>query len=58
MAKSLKCTDVGMQCSWEGHAETEEELMVKLKEHASNVHQMKEIPPEVMQKVKAAIKDE
>jgi len=58
MPKSLKCTDVGRQCSWEGHAETEEELMAKLKDHASKVHNMKEIPPDLMKKVKAAIKDE
>jgi len=39
-------------------AETEEELMQQVVVHAGAVHGMQEVPPEVAEKVKAAIKDE
>jgi len=53
---SIKCKDVGMDCGFEATAETEEELMKKIAEHAAEVHGMKTIPPELLEKVKAAIK--
>jgi len=57
MAKSMKCSDVGVACDFEARAETEAELMVKLQEHARTAHGFKDIPPELVAKVKAAIKD-
>jgi len=53
---SIKCKDVGVDCEFEATAETEEELLKKVAEHAAEVHGMKEISPEMMEKVKAAIK--
>jgi len=58
MAKVLRCKDVGMDCKFEVHGETEEELLKKAVEHAQTVHNMKEIPKEVVEKVRAAIHDE
>ena len=58
MAKVLRCKDVGMDCKFEAHGETEEELLKKAVEHAQTVHNMKEIPKEVAEKVRAAIHDE
>jgi len=58
MAKALRCKDVGMDCKFEAHGETEEELLKKAVEHAQTVHNMKEIPKEVVEKVRAAIHDE
>ncbi len=58
MAKVLRCRDVGVACDWEARGETEEEVLQKATEHARTVHNMTEIPKEMVQKVKAAIKDE
>lgn len=53
---SFKCRDTGMNCPFETSAPTEEELMAKIAKHADEVHGMKTIPPEMMEKVKKAIK--
>jgi len=53
---SIKCKDVGMDCEFEATAETEDELMKKIAEHAAEVHGLETIPPELLEKVKAAIK--
>jgi len=53
---SFKCKDTGMACKFETTAKTEAELMTKIAEHADKAHNMKQIPPDVMQKVKKAIK--
>lgn len=58
MAKVLRCRDVGVACDWEARGATVDEIMAKAAEHAKTVHGMAQIPPEVMEKAKAAIKDE
>ncbi|MGI0082027.1 MAG: DUF1059 domain-containing protein [Nitrosopumilaceae archaeon] len=57
MTKSIKCSDVGVDCDWGASAQTEEELMKKILEHAKE-HGFTEIPKELLPKVKAAIKDQ
>ena len=49
---------VGMDCNFEVRAKTEEEILKKAAEHAKTVHNMKEITKEVVEKVRAAIRDE
>ena len=58
MAKVLRCRDVGMDCSWEGRAETTEALLGKAARHAAEVHKMTEIPDEKLAQVKSVIRDE
>ncbi len=58
MGKVLRCSDVGMDCNFVGRAETEEELLKKAAEHARAVHNFQEIPPDVVAKVRAAIRNE
>jgi len=58
MAKVLKCRDVGMDCNFEVRAKTEEEILKKAAEHAKTVHNMKDKTKEVVEKVRAAIRDE
>ncbi len=58
MAKTIRCKDVGLDCDFEARAETEEELLKKVAEHAGTTHDMTDIPEEVLAKVRAAIKDE
>lgn len=56
MTKSIKCSDVGVDCDWGASAQTEEELFKKIEAHAKE-HGFDEIPQELLSKVKAAIKD-
>ena len=58
MAKVLHCRDVGFDCDGVIRAETEEEILKKAAEHAQTVHNLKEISQEVVDKVRAAIRDE
>ena len=58
MSKVLRCRDVGLDCDFEARGENEAEIMTKAAEHAQTTHNLKEIPPEVAAKVRAAIRDE
>ncbi len=58
MAKILRCKDVGVDCDFEARADTEEEILRKCGEHAVKDHGMVDIPQEMIDKVRAAIKDE
>jgi len=58
MTKVLKCRDLGQDCEWEAHAQNLVELLAKAAEHARRDHHMTAIPPDMMAKAKAAIKDE
>ncbi len=57
MAKMLRCRDVGMDCDFEARAETEDDLLEKVVEHAKTEHGMSEISPDIVVKVKAAIRE-
>lgn len=52
---SFKCKDLGLNCGFEATAETEDELMRKLMEHADKVHGMKAIPPALVEQVKKKV---
>ena len=58
MAKILRCMDIGMECDFVAKADTEEEILKQAAEHAAAAHDMKEIPEDVLAKVRAAIRDE
>jgi predicted small metal-binding protein len=58
MAKVLKCRDVGVDCDFVARGATVEEVLEKAKEHAGKDHGFADIPPELVDKVKAAIRDE
>lgn len=45
-----------MECGFETKAETMETLMPKIARHASDAHNMKQIPDDLMKKVNSAIK--
>ena len=53
---SFKCKDLGMACEFEATAKTEDELMKKIAEHAGKAHNMKTFSPDMLAKVKIAIK--
>jgi predicted small metal-binding protein len=53
---SFACKDIGMDCKFQTTAPTEAELMKKIAEHAKSAHNITTIPPDLMGKIKAAIK--
>ena len=57
MKKSLSCRDVGVDCAFSVCAETEEEIFRKAAEHARTEHNMSEIPQELKDKVRSAIRE-
>jgi predicted small metal-binding protein len=58
MDKVFRCRDLGLDCDAVIRADTEEEILKKAAEHAKAVHNMKEIPAEVVAKVHVAIREE
>lgn len=54
---SFKCADIGLSCPFEATAKTEDELMKKIAVHAAEVHNLKPVPPDMMAKIKKAIKE-
>ena len=56
MAKSIECVVPG--CAFHATAATEEELLVHVAEHAREGLGLTEISPELLAKVKAAVRPE
>jgi predicted small metal-binding protein len=50
------CRDIGMDCDFKASASTEAELLGKIAEHAKSAHNIDKISPELMDKVKKAVK--
>lgn len=57
MAKRIRCSDVGRDCDYEALADSEEELLELVADHAQRSHGMEEIPPELEAKVRQAMQD-
>jgi predicted small metal-binding protein len=58
MAKMVSCRDAGVDCDFVAKGETEQEVLQQCAEHARTAHNMSEIPAEVVDKVRSAIRDE
>lgn len=58
MAKVITCRDVGVDCDFVARGETEDEVLRLCAEHGRKAHGMTEIPKELVQKVRAAIREE
>jgi predicted small metal-binding protein len=60
VAKVLRCRDLGLNCSKEIRAESEDELLRLAADHAEKDHGMPaaNIPPSILAMVKAAIRNE
>jgi predicted small metal-binding protein len=58
MEKRIACNDVVPGCEFTATAATEEELLKKVVEHASHVHGVTDVTPELAARVKSAIKDD
>jgi len=57
MAKVLKCGDLMPGCRFEARAETEDQILAEAAAHAKATHNL-EVTPELVEKVKGAIRDE
>jgi len=57
MTKSINCADAGANCSWATTAETEEEIMNRVAQHAKEDHPDLEVTPELVAKIKSLIKE-
>jgi predicted small metal-binding protein len=53
---SFKCKDLGMSCGFEVKDENEDELMQIIALHAEKSHSIKNVPPDMKEKIKKAIK--
>lgn len=58
MAKTLRCRDVGVDCDFVAKGETEDEIMEQAARHAREDHGFEQIPPDLEQKARSAIRDE
>lgn len=58
MTKVIQCRDVGFDCPAVVRAETEEDALQQVAQHAMSVHGMTEVTPEVVAKVKSVMRDE
>ncbi len=53
---TFACKDIGMDCPFTAEAPTEAELLKKIAEHAKTAHKIPVVPPDLMAKIKGAIK--
>ena len=51
----FKCRDMDMDCDFEASADSEDEFMPQIAEHADHAHDIKTISPELMDQVRQAI---
>lgn len=58
MKKHIACGNVVPGCSFTTSADTEEELIRKVAEHAAHAHGVTEVTAELAAKVKAAIQSD
>ncbi len=57
MPKYFSCTDLGVQCNWESTAETEEDLLKLIIEHANTEHKACIVNEAMRNKLLATMKD-
>lgn len=55
MPKALTCVKEG--CTFEVQGNTVEDILAKLKMHAMIAHQMPQLPPDLVEQAKAAVRE-
>ena len=58
IAKVLHCNDVVGNCDFVAKGETEQDILRQAVEHARTAHNVKEVTPELADRVRSAIRDE
>jgi predicted small metal-binding protein len=55
--KQVACHDIVPGCKFVTTAPTEEELLAQVADHAAHDHGVQEVSPELLAKVRAAVRD-
>jgi len=58
MTKVIRCRDVGFDCDGVIKAKTEEEALNLAAAHAKSAHNVKEVTPDIVKKIKSVMKEE
>jgi predicted small metal-binding protein len=58
MTKVIHCRELGFDCDGVVRAETEEEALQMVAQHAKEVHGMQEVPAEVAEKARQVMREE
>jgi predicted small metal-binding protein len=58
MTKVVHCRDVGFDCDGVVRAETKDETLALVAEHAKTVHGLETVSAEVVEKVKSVMEEE
>ena len=58
MAKVVSCREVGVDCDFVAKGETVEDVLKQCAEHGRKEHGMNELPADLADKVRGAIRDE
>jgi predicted small metal-binding protein len=58
MGKVIFCNQLGADWEWVARADTEEELLEKIAEHAAKEHGIEPLPEEMVTKARSAMCDE
>lgn len=58
MRKMLRCRDLGMDCEFQAHGKTDDEVMRHAAQHAKEKHGLATIPPDLEARAKAAITEQ
>ncbi len=56
--KHLRCRDVGLDCDFEAHGSSEDDVMRQAADHAATEHGMSEVSDDLAAKIRERIKDE
>ena len=55
--KPLFCKDAGMNCDWSTTGKDEKEILLKATEHARTAHGFKELPRDLLGKIRGVIRE-
>ncbi len=58
MVKVIRCRGIGMVCDFVARAETEQEVLDMCVDHIRMAHGIQELPPDLAEKIRAAIHEE
>ena len=58
MAKVVTCRDVGVDCDFVARGETEQDVLEQCAEHGRKEHGMNELPEDLAEEVRGAMRDE
>jgi predicted small metal-binding protein len=53
--KEWSCSNIVPECDWKYGAESEEEILTSAAAHARDTHGMDEVPPEIVDRIRATI---